>query len=88
MPLGVAFHTYFAVSDVDSVHVDLGSPGLTYLDGTQGKAEKKLDGRTVKLQEEWDAIFVGTSDTLKVMLCNFIGLELIPLSLPLPSPCR
>lgn len=70
MPLGVAFHTYFAVSDVDSVHVDLGSPGLTYLDGTQGKAEKKLDGSTVKLQEEWDAIFVGTSDTLKVMLCD------------------
>ncbi len=77
MPVGMAFHTYFDVSDVDNVYVDLGSEGPTYLDGTKGKAETKLSGSRVKLQEEWDAIFVGASDTLKVKLLDTCLLSIV-----------
>lgn len=66
MPLGTAFHTYFLVSDVDNVYVDVGSDGPTYLDNTKGRAETQLSGSKVKFQQEFDAIFQGAPDSLKV----------------------
>lgn len=67
MPFTTAFHTYFLVSDVHSAHADLGSSGLTYQDNTKGRAESKLSGSSVKFQQEFDAIFVGAPDTIKVV---------------------
>ncbi|KAK9856826.1 hypothetical protein WJX84_012081 [Apatococcus fuscideae] len=67
MPFTTAFHTYFLVSDVDRAHVDLGSEGLTYQDNTKGRAESTLSGSHVQFQQEFDAIFVGAPDTIKVV---------------------
>ncbi len=70
MPFTTAFHTYFLVSDVDNAHVDLGSDGLSFQDNTKGRAESKMTGSSVKFQQEFDAIFVGAPDTVKVCFQN------------------